>query len=162
MMISPKSFLKHVILAGVSFAVLGPAVGFAGIAVYTGDSGEKLFIQDAPSAGSNVAMIKFEGIESPWAGKVIQVDRSKSARGDRYGFEYDLGISGPKQMRHYEIVVESGSKMLNGTSAKTVDLYVQGKRGPIKMVHDREQTMASQKLDLVAERKKSPFTPEVD
>lgn len=152
--VSFSTFVSLVCLIG-SFAQ-------AGVAVFVGEAGEKLFIQDAPKLGPTKSLIKFEGIESPWAGKVIQVERAKASGGERYSFEYDLGLSGPKQMRHYQVVVESGSKLVKGTMAKKMELYVQGKKGATVVVHDMDMTAASQKVDLVAEQKKAPFVPEVD
>ena len=156
---------NHSLLIGslvISATLLLTSFAQAGVAAFGGEAGEKLFIQDAPKLGKNVALVKFEGIESPWAGKVIRVDRTKMSGGERYAFEYDLGLSGPKQMRQYQIVVESGTKLVKGTQSKKMELFVEGKQGPTIVVHDMDLTASSQKLDLIAEYKKSPFTPEVD
>jgi hypothetical protein len=158
----PRNLRLLPLSAFISIGVLFGSLAQAGVAVFVGEAGEKLFIQDAPKIGANAALVKFEGIESPWAGHVIQVEKTKAASGQRYSFEYDLGLSGPKQMRQYQIVVESGSRLVKGTSAKRVELFVQGKKGATEMVHDRDLTMSSQMVDLVAEQKKSPFKPEVD
>ncbi len=146
----------------ISAGLLLSSFAQAGVAAFGGEAGEKLFIQDAPKLGKNAALVKFEGIESPWAGKVIRVDRTKLSGGERYAFEYDLGLSGPKQMRQWQIVVESGSKLVKGTQSRKMELYIQGKQGPTVVVHDMDLTAASQKLDLIAEHKKTPFKPEVD
>jgi hypothetical protein len=96
------------------------------------------------------------------AKKVIKVTKSTAATGDRYNFDYVLELSDGKHPKSWQILVESGSKMIKGTDSKRIEIYVQGSKKPIEVFHDLELTKSFQKLNLKAEYKKKPFTPEVD
>lgn len=47
----------------------------ASVVAFSGEGAEKLYIESASSLGKDVYLVKFEGIESPWAGKVIKTVR---------------------------------------------------------------------------------------
>jgi len=135
-----------------AFALALPA--FAGVMAFEGMAGEKLFIESAPKLGKAVHFIKFEGVESPWANKVIKVEK-ESGRSQRYSFEYEMELSSGIKKRSYQIVV--------GNSETVLDLHFQGdSTSPVKLTYDRALTKESQKIDLQAQYNKDPFKPEVD
>jgi hypothetical protein len=155
--------MKSLILTSL---VLFTSASFAGVAAFSGDAGEKMYIEAAPALGKEIYLLKFEGPASDWAGKVIKVKRELTSRGDeRYSFEYDLELSSGVMKRTYNIVTEGGFELIEGSRVKKVDLYFNGMpdvRKPLKLNQDRRLTEASQKIGLAAEYKKSPFKPDPD
>lgn len=155
--------MKHSIFA---LILLFSSSSFAGVAAFSGDAGEKMFIEAAPALGKDTYLLKFEGPTSDWAGKVIKVKKEVTSRGhDRYSFDYDLELSSGIQKRTYNMVTEGGFELIEGSRVKKVDLYFNGMsdhRKPLKLNQDRRLTEASQKIDLAAEYKKSPFKPDPD
>jgi hypothetical protein len=127
----------------------------AAVKAYTGDASETLLVEDAPELGKSVALIKFTGISSAWAGKVIRTSRAESPGGDTFSFEYEVELSSGKQQRRYTILVEAG----NG---KCADLYLPEKQKPLRFRHDRWLTERSQEAGLPVEYRKSPFKPLVE
>ena len=156
--------MKNIYLSAFAFLISNVAIGHvsAGVEGYSGLSSEKLFIESASKLGKETFLVKFEGIESDWSGKVIKTKREKTSRGDRFGFEYDLELSSGIQKRHYNILVEAGKTMKNGSLVRQMDLYTPGSKDPLKLTYDEALTKSSQELNLTAEHKKSPYTPEVD
>ena len=136
----------------------------AGVVAFSGPAAEKLFIQDAPKLGKDVFLIKFEGIESKWAGKPIKTTRFVKTGGDeRYRFDYVEELSSGKKTKTYEMIVEAGKTLVNGTITRRISLYCpECGRDGTKLTYDRELSTASQKIGLPEEHAKSPFTPEVD
>lgn len=149
-----------------SFAVLliglGASSAIAGVEAYSGLSSEKLFIESASKLGKETFLVKFEGIESDWAEKVIATKREKTSRGDRFGFEYDLELSSGIQKRHYNILVEAGKTMKNGSLVRQMDLYTPGSKDPLRLTYDEALTKSSQGVNLAEQHKKSPYKPDVD
>lgn len=139
------------------------SVAHASVLAFSGEGAEKLFIESASALGKNVFLVKFEGIESPWAGKVIKTVRETRHNGERYGFTYDLELSSGVQKRDYNILVEAGKTMKNGSLVRQMELYHPGagKKAP-RLVYDAALSQQSQKIGLAAEYKKSPYQPEVD
>lgn len=135
----------------------------AQVSIFTGDSGEKLIIQQTPDLGKDVALIKFEGVpQSTWQKKVIKVQKSSNPSGDRYNFDYVLELSSGKHPKSWQILVESGSKLIKATSAKRMQIFIQGSKNPVEVFHDLDLTKTSQDTDLTNEYKKSPFKPRVE
>lgn len=135
----------------------------ASVVAFSGEGAEKLFIESASSLGKDVYLVKFEGIESPWAGKVIKTVRESRHNGERYGFTYDLELSSGVQKRDYNILVEAGKTLKNGSLVRQMDLYYPGAgQKPPRLVYDEALSKQSQKVGLAAEYKKSPYKPEVD
>lgn len=156
--------MKNIFLSSFVF-LLSCFVGgsaFAGVEGYSGLSSEKLFIESATKLGKETFLVKFEGIESDWSGKVIKTKREKTSRGDRFGFEYDLELSSGIQKRHYNILVEAGKTLKNGTLVRQMDLYTPGSKDPLRLTYDEALTKSSQGVNLAAEHGKSPYKPEVD
>jgi hypothetical protein len=153
-----KIFLGLILLLVIS------ADAFAGVAAYSGESGEKLFIESAFSIGKRTYLIKFEGPESKWAGKVIETKLEPGGNSERYSFDYDLVLSNGTHKRTYQIIVENGTALVKGSAVKRVQLFFPENQGekPMTLTHDKELTEASQKINLISEHKKSPFKPEVD
>lgn len=156
--------MKKLLLAAfaLSLSGFGASAAFAGVEGYSGLSSEKLFIESATKLGKETFLVKFEGIESDWSGKVIKTKREKTSRGDRFGFEYDLELSSGIQKRHYNILVEAGKTLKNGTLVRQMDLYTPGSKDPLRLTYDEALTKASQGVDLATEHGKSPYKPEVD
>lgn len=154
-----KSILV-LVLSLVSFPV------FAGVTAYSGDAGEKMFLEAAPALGKDAYLIKFEGVDSPWNDKVILVKRKIDSRQDeRFSFDYDLELSSGIQKKNYEILTQAGFELIEGSRVKKVELHYQGTKArvaSVKLNQDRKLTDASQKVDLVAAHKKAPFKPDVD
>lgn len=155
--------MKKIFTLLIAFTAL-PA--YAGVAAYSGDSGEKMFIEAAPALGKEIYLLKFEGPASDWAGKVIKVKRETTVRGDeRFSFDYDLELSSGIQKKTYQIVTEGGHELIEGSRVKKVNVNYNGMpdhRKPLKLNQDRKLTEASQKINLAAEYKKSPYKPDPD
>ncbi len=136
----------------------------AGVIAYSGDAGEKMFIEAAPSLGKEVYLLKFEGPTSEWAGKVIKVKKEAGTDGmDRYSFEYDLELSTGIQKKTYGIASEKGYELIEGSRVKTIGLYYNGMpdhRKPLKFNQDRKLTAESQQIKLEAQFKKTPYKPD--
>ncbi len=145
----------------VTFFVL--SICKASVIAFSGEGSEKLFIESASDLGKDVYLLKFEGIDSPWAGKVIKTTREVRPSGERYGFTYDLELSSGVQQKSYNILVEAGKTLKNGSMLRQMDLYhpKAGQKAP-RLVYDEALSKQSQKLGLVAEYKKTPYKPEVD
>jgi hypothetical protein len=156
--------MKNLFLTVFALLVSGcfASAAFAGVEGYSGLSSEKLFIESATKLGKETFLVKFEGIESDWSGKVIKTKREKTSRGDRFGFEYDLELSSGIQKRHYNILVEAGKTLKNGTLVRQMDLYTPGSKDPLRLTYDEALTKSSQGVDLATEHGKSPYKPEVD
>lgn len=155
-----KSNLKTLMLGFATFFFA--ATVMAGVESFSGTAAEKLFIESAPKLGKEVYLIKFEGVESAWANQVIKTTRTKASSGYRYGFEYDLELSSGIQKRHYNMLVESGQTLKNGSLVKQIELYMTGSKDPKRLTYDEALTKTSQTIQLAAEFKKKPFAPEVD
>jgi hypothetical protein len=134
---------------------------FAGVKAYTGQAGEKLYIESAPKLGKKIThLVKFEGTDSSWDGKVIAVEKDNK---DRYSFEYDLELSNGTHKRTYTIIVPAGSDLVNGSRVDRIELHTQDFKGkPVFFNYSADLTNSSQKVGLGDEHKKSPFKPEVD
>jgi ribosomal protein S16 len=144
----------------VSSLLAGPA--FAGVAAYTGPSGEKLFIEQAPSIGKSAHVIKFEGPASAWAGKPIVTELQERPSANRYAFEYDKKVGSRTKKQEYQIVVDDGFELVKGSRVKKVKLYFPESSGkPVVLKHDEALTSASQAINLAAESTKTPFKPQV-
>ncbi len=132
------------------------STSFASIIVFTGDAGEKLWIQNAPKLGPDAAVIKIEGIETDWQGKLIRVEKSNHQSGDRYHFDYKRGS---KKLSYYPIV-ETSKTLISGTITRRMEVYVPPrKKDPIILKHDIGLTKDSQSLDLIGEFAKNPYKP---
>jgi hypothetical protein len=146
-------------------ALAAPMIANAGVLVFTGLSSEKVTIEDAPKQGKDVAYFKIEGVESPWAGKVIKGKKTSHHSGDRYSFEYELELSSGVKKRTYEMILAGGKELRNGSLVPKIKVFFEGMpdvRKPVELVYDADQTKASQKLDLPGEFARAPFKPEVD
>ena len=130
----------------------------AGMIAFTGDAGEKLWIQDAPKLGVDSAIMKFEGIESEWSGKLLKVEKSTHSNGFRYHFDYKRG----SKTRSYYPIVEIGRTMIAGTITRRIELYIPKHKGPVVLKHDVELTKSSQSTDLVADFAKTPYAPKIE
>lgn len=142
-----------------------PLLANAGVLVFNGMSSEKVTIEEAPKQGKDVAYLKMEGVESPWAGKVIKMKKTSHSSGDRYAFEYDLELSSGIQKRTYQMVLDGGFELIAGSRVKKIKLFYQGmpdSRKPVELNYDKDDTKASQKLDLAGEYARAPFKPDVD
>ncbi|MDZ4085036.1 MAG: hypothetical protein U1E10_18990, partial [Bdellovibrionales bacterium] len=148
--------MKNLFLTVFALLVSGcfASAAFAGVEGYSGLSSEKLFIESATKLGKETFLVKFEGIESDWSGKVIKTKREKTSRGDRFGFEYDLELSSGIQKRHYNILVEAGKTLKNGTLVRQMDLYTPGSKDPLRLTYDEALTKSSQGVDLATEHGK--------
>lgn len=150
--------LRRVSLVAMVSILLGAASSaFAGMMVFTGDAGEKLWIQDAPKLGPDVAIMKIEGVESDWQGKLIRVVKSSHSTGDRYHFDYKRG----SKTRQYFPIVETAKTLVAGTITRQFELYTPKNRDPIILKHNSELTKSSV-VDLPAEFSKNPYTPKID
>ncbi|CAN5447047.1 hypothetical protein BH10BDE1_BH10BDE1_06650 [soil metagenome] len=150
--------LRKISLMAVVSILMGSATSvFAGMMVFTGDAGEKLWIQDAPKLGADVAIMKIEGVESEWQGKLIRVVKSNSTTGDRYHFDYKHG----SKTRQYFPIVEAGKTLVAGTITRQVELYAPKIRNPMILKYNSELTKSSV-VDLPAEFSKTPYTPKID
>ena len=127
----------------------------AGISAWSGDAGEKLWVQDAPKLGANAAILKIEGVQSTWAGKFIRVEKSKTSTGDRYSFDH-----GRKNEKYFALV-EMSPTAVQGTSTRRMELYLPKQKDPLVLKHDVALTKESQSTDLVSEFAKTPYTPEM-
>lgn len=159
-------FNRHRLLCVTAISLvmfLVSSIGQASVIAFTGEGSEKLFIESASQLGKDVYIVKFEGIDSPWAGKAIKTTREVRHNGERYGFTYDLELSSGVQQRSYNILVEAGKTMKNGSLVRQMDLYhpKAGQKAP-RLVYDEALSKQSQKLGLVAEFQKTPYKPEVD
>ena len=131
----------------------------AGVSAYVGTAGEKLFIETGSAMGAKKALIKMEGFESKWSGKVIAVDKNDT----RYSFKYDLELSSGVQKKTWQIIVPAGSDLIKGSRVDRIEVYLQeAPTKPTVLTHDANLTASSQNINLAAESKKSPFKPEVD
>lgn len=155
-----RNLNKVVLFFAMSFITIGVQ---AQVSVFTGDSGEKLVIQATPELGKDTALIKFEGTpQSPWQNKIIKVNKTNHSSGDRYNFEYTLVLSDGNHKKEWGILVESGTKLIKGTQARRMELYLQGSQKPVQLFHDVGLTKSSQKIDMKADYKKKPYIPVVD
>lgn len=155
--------MKSILIPLLLFTTHG---AFAGVSAYSGDSGEKLYIESASALGKETYLLKFEGVESPWAGKVIQAKRTVNGSDkESFAFDYELELSSGVQKRTYQIVTDAGQELVKGSRVKKVELHYQDNaeaNKSIKLNQDRKLTEASQKINLPSENKKSPFKPDVN
>ena len=141
----------------VLFSILASSSAFAGMQAYQGKGGEKLFIE----CGSD-CYVKFSDVQSKWVDKVIKVKKLERPSGTRYQFEYEEELSSGKRKQTYQIVVDHGFELINGSRVPQVQLFFPegNKQKPLELDLSRE--LSGQKMDLAAPYKKSPYTPEVD
>jgi hypothetical protein len=153
-----KYFSVAVLLATPFYAVQ------AEVTAYSGKGSAKLYMEAAPELGKDVYLLKFEGISSSWAGKVIRTEQVKAPSATRYTFEYEVELSSGKQTKDYSIVVEAGKEQIKGSAVPRVKLYYPHDKAddPVVLHQDEALTEKSKSMDLAAEYKKSPFKPEVD
>lgn len=136
---------------------------WAQTSVYQGESNEKLTLQMTPQLGKNAALVQFEGVPaSTWQNKIIQVKKEKVGDTGSYFFEYQVELTGGKQKRRYLLLEESASKLIRGTEAKGLHLFVPGEKEPVKFYHDADLTKQARHVNLVDQYKKNPFQPTVD
>lgn len=135
----------------------------AGTSAYKGNAGEKLYIQAAPTLGPKIFLIKFDGTSSKWNNKVVQTQRITSPNGDRYSFEYSMDLSSGVQNKKYQMVVDAGFDLIKGSRVKKIELWFPELAGkPLHLNYDEKLTESMQTIDLLAEHKKTNFTPEVN
>ncbi len=155
-----KKYMRYFVILCATFLSVAAE---ASVVAFSGEGAERLYIESASALGKDVYLVKFEGIESPWAGKVIKTVRENRHNGERYGFTYDLELSSGVQKRDYNILVEAGKTLKNGSLLRQMDLYYPGAgQKPPRLVYDESLSKQSQKIGLAAEYKKSPYKPEVD
>ena len=145
-------------------SLLASSLCFAGTVVYTGPSNEKLTIEDVPKLGKKTALLKFDGFDSPWAGKVIQVEKESGSSGDSYFFNYELELSSGKIKKRYQIVTSAGYELKNGSRVQKIKLYYQGMasaNNPPTLDYD-EKLSKSSLPSLLPQHEKTPFKPDVD
>lgn len=135
---------------------------YAGVIAYSGDAGEKLYIESAPLLGKDAYLVKLEGVSSDWSGKIIKL-KKESGFDDRYSFDYSYELSGGIQHRTYNMITSAGFELIDGTRVKKIEVAYKGMsdlRSGLKLNHDRKLTEASQNINLAAEYKKSPYKPD--
>ncbi len=153
---------KTKIFSAVFVSAFLSASAFAGVAAYTGPSGEQLFIEQAPSIGKSAHVIKFEGPASAWAGKPIVTELQERPSANRYAFEYEKKVGSRTKKQEYQIVVDDGFELVNGSRVKKVKLYFPEASGkPVVLKHDDALTKSSQAINLAGESTKAPFKPQV-
>lgn len=131
----------------------------AGVAAYSGKAGQKLFIEE----GDKAFYVKFSGVKSAWADKVIKTVRTGKPEKYRYSFDYVLELSNGKHPRTYTMITEAPSTLVAGTIVEQITLYTnENARDGVTLTWDKELTASSQDVKLEAEYKKKPFAPEVD
>lgn len=132
----------------------------AGVSVYSGTAGEKLFIEEG---ADGAFYLKFTGVKSAWADKVIKTRRTGKQDNYRYTFDYKLELSNGVHDRSYTMVTDESPTLVAGTIVPRVGLHHQEKaRDGIKLSWDKELTSSSQAIKLESEFKKKPYTPDVD
>ena len=138
----------------VSFSAL------AGVSVYTGIAGEKVYIEVGDKDG---AFIKIEGLKSPWTGKVFKTNKTSVSGGDRYTFDYQIELSTGSITRSYTPIVSDGQTLVKGTVVPKIKLYVPGgTKDGASLNWSEDLTKSAKTMSLQSQFKKSPFSPEVD
>ena len=138
------------------------ATASAGVSAYTGSSGEKLFIEQAPNMGAGAHVIKFEGPASAWAGKPIVTELQERPSANRYVINYEKKVGSRMKKQEYQIIVDDGFELHEGSRVKKVQLWFpEGKGKPVILKQDQALTTASQSIGLAAESAKAPFKPQV-
>lgn len=147
----------------ICFILVLSVFSFAGVAVYTGTSGEIVYLESSAKLAKNTFLIKIEGIDSKWSGHVFQVKQYSLASGERYSFDYEEELSTGKRSLTYEIIVADGTELVKGTQVKKIKLFYQEAKGkPISLTWNSEKTELSQKINLFSDFKKNPYKPQVD
>ena len=140
--------------------IISPFSAFAGLSAYSGTAGEKVFIE---SGDKESAFMKIDGVKSPWAGKVIKVEKVTAGSSYRYSFDYTIELSTGKIKRTYTPIVADGETLVKGSVVPKIRLYYTGvTKDGIKLNWDETLTNSSQSMNLAAQYKKAPFTPEID
>lgn len=78
----------------------------------------------APELGDAAYLLRIDGVESAWAGRVFKVYKRGREGRTRYGFPYDLVPgSGVRGSRYYEVLVETGKVMRDGNLLRSYELH---------------------------------------
>lgn len=128
------------------------------------NSGAEVLVDSGSELGKNIYLIKLTGVKSPWANKVIKTTLTKHAERERYGFEYEYELSSGIQKKQYQILVESGKTLINGSLVRKFELHFQqdGADKVVELYESPELATKEAKTDLQSLYKKSPFKPEVE
>lgn len=127
------------------------------------NSGAEIMIDSAPELGKLAHLLKFSGIKSKWADKVMQVKIEQGRTSERYFFDYTLDLSSGKQPRTYYILVENGKTLIGGSLVRKFELYLpEGNNKAYEFYESPELAKKEKATDLAKIYKKSPFMPEVD
>src|SRR4051812_4178307 len=119
----------------------------AGVTAYSGPSSEKLFIESAPKLGAKVFLVKIDGIESAWAGKVIKTTKREAPAGDRYSFDYVLELSTGNINKTFEMITGDGFELVKGSRIPKVQVfYSESPVDPVTLKYDEKLTRASQSM----------------
>jgi hypothetical protein len=159
---SGLSFLRLLLKSFVllSLLVLTVSEASAGVKVFKGESGEKLYIESTNKP--ETFLVKLVGATTDWAGKVIQTRLTKGENHDIYTIDYEKKTGIGKGPKEYQMVVIDGLTLASGSIVKTASVYFPGGdyNHPLKMKYDETLTDAGQNVDLGADYKKAPFKPD--
>lgn len=157
-MISLKNFFVcSLLLNFISTSAQGLTLALAS------NSGAELIIDSAPKLGKQAHLLKFSGIKSKWVDKVIKVNLEQTRSSERYSFEYTLDLSSGKHPRTYNILVENGKTLINGSLVRKFELYIpEGNNKAIEFYESPELAKKEKATDLEKTYAKTPFKPEVD
>ena len=146
----------------ITLTLMASSLLYAGVEVYSTPSMQKLFIEEAPSLGKGMFLVKFTGVESPWKDKVI-LTKKDATTSNHYQFEYKEELSSGIKTKTYTIVTKEGQALVNGSMVNKVKLWTpEHGRDGVSFVWDKELTVANQEIKLIDEHKKKAYVPEVD
>lgn len=135
----------------------------AAIYILKGKGGETITLESAPELGADMYLIKIDGADTVWSGKVFAVKKKVYGESDRYGFDYTVDLSSGPQAKSYQVLVETDGTLQNGSIADTYDLYVPEVKGvPLEFVQDLAASHAYEKGSLGTIYKQQPFKPVVE
>jgi hypothetical protein len=146
-----------------TFAALWPVMAHADVVAYSAPGNKHVFVESAPQIGAKSYLIKFTGITSPWADKVVKVEQTTTPSGSRYSFDYEIELSSGKIKRTYQILLDGEGTLVSGTIVPTVELYYSGgPRDGVEFAQDAALTQSSQNIGLAQQYQTAPYSPVVE
>ena len=126
-------------------------------------AGGTVLVDSAPELGKAAYLIRFDGIKSPWAGKVIRTRLSRSVEREKYALEYEIELSDGKIKREHQLLVEIGTQLIKGSQVKVYRLYLSPDESEAIELHvSPKLAKKSSTVDLLQQHRAAPFTPSVD
>ena len=127
-------------------------------------SNEKGTLVSVEEKSSDFFYLKITGLSTKWENRAFKVKRTLVASKERYSFDYEVKLTGGKQLQTFTVLSQIGDEIKTGKRFKRFELYFPegnvNRPVIVTLRPDLTQEMKDRILDL--EFSKTPFTPQTE